>query len=141
MSPRRRKRRGEKPPALLSFDHGQLVAEVDTGDNPRVRPCPFCRATKGNPCTTPRGNRMSDYHDSRKNPSEAQPSTPYKDPCEGKKRFSSYDEAGLALVDSKIDQALYPARNGNRHEQRVYYCGNCNGFHLTSRPDRQGTTR
>jgi len=52
--------------------------------------------------------------------------------CTGKARFSSYDEAQLALVDAKIKRAF--GRSQKRREERSYYCGNCNGFHLTSQP-------
>lgn len=56
-----------------------------------------------------------------------------RDPCRGKVRFASWDAAQLALVNAKIARALRrkPTKRG---EQRAYYCGNCNGFHLTSRP-------
>jgi hypothetical protein len=54
--------------------------------------------------------------------------------CDGKHRFSSYDEAQLALVDAKIKRAL--GRSQKRREERSYYCGNCFGFHLTSQVGR-----
>lgn len=68
VSRRRRKHRGERPPALLGFDHGQLTAEPDTADNPLTRPCPHCHASPGNPCIRlgRLGGRMTGYHDSRK---------------------------------------------------------------------------
>lgn len=58
-----------------------------------------------------------------------------KHPCRGKTRYASYDEAALILVDAKIDRALHKPHAQRRREQRAYYCGNCNGFHLTSTPE------
>ncbi len=58
-----------------------------------------------------------------------------KHPCRGKRRYGSYDEAALVLVDAKIRRAFRPQRAARRHEVRVYWCGDCNGFHLTSLPD------
>jgi len=49
-----------------------------------------------------------------------------------KRRFASWDEAGLVLVDAKIERVLRGKQR--RREERVYYCGNCEGFHLTSQP-------
>lgn len=61
-------------------------------------------------------------------------SRPAKAPgCTNKVRFSSYDEAQLALVDAKIKRAF--GRSQKRREERSYWCGSCNGFHLTSKPD------
>jgi hypothetical protein len=57
--------------------------------------------------------------------------------CTGKARFSSYDEAQLALVDAKIKRAF--GRSQKCREERSYYCGNCFGFHLTSQPERQAS--
>jgi hypothetical protein len=57
--------------------------------------------------------------------------------CTNKRRFGSYDEAQLALVDAKIKRAF--GRSQKRREERSYYCGNCNGFHLTSQPERQAS--
>ncbi|MFL6141594.1 MAG: hypothetical protein ACJ72N_06965 [Labedaea sp.] len=69
VSPRRRKWRGARPAALITFDHGQLVDQPDPADNPILRPCTHCRAAPGNPCTRPgrRGARVpiTGYHDSR----------------------------------------------------------------------------
>jgi hypothetical protein len=50
--------------------------------------------------------------------------------CSSKRRFGSYDEAQLALVDAKIQRSLRGKQG--RREERSYWCGNCNGFHLTS---------
>lgn len=50
--------------------------------------------------------------------------------CRGKRRFGSYDEAQLALVDAKIKRAF--GRSQKRREVRSYWCGACKGFHLTS---------
>lgn len=58
-----------------------------------------------------------------------------KHPCHRKTRYASYDEAALALVDAKIRRALRLRHHQKRREQRVYYCGNCNGHHLTSAPE------
>lgn len=55
-------------------------------------------------------------------------------PCKGKARYGSYDEAALVLVDAKIKRSL--RNNRRRREQGIYYCGDCNGFHLTSSPQR-----
>lgn len=52
--------------------------------------------------------------------------------CAPKVRYASYDEAALVLVDCKIRAALKGKQH--RREQWVYYCGECNGFHLTSKP-------
>lgn len=58
-----------------------------------------------------------------------------KHPCHGKVRYGSYDEAGLALVDCKIRASLHGNRNKQkRREQRQYWCGDCDGFHLSSSP-------
>jgi hypothetical protein len=57
------------------------------------------------------------------------------DGCTGKARYASYDEAGLALVEAKIGAAL--RANRRRREQRIYWCGSCNGFHLTSRSEQR----
>jgi hypothetical protein len=58
-----------------------------------------------------------------------------KHPCQGKVRYASYDEAGLALVNAKIRRAFGRAGWQKRREERVYYCGDCNGFHLSSLPE------
>lgn len=55
--------------------------------------------------------------------------------CAPKQRYASYDEAALVLVDCKIRHAF--RRNQKRREVRVYYCHECNGFHLTSNEDRR----
>lgn len=49
--------------------------------------------------------------------------------CNGKVRFASWDEAGLALVDRKIKRAL--RGRAKCMEQEIKYCGLCHGFHLT----------
>jgi len=56
------------------------------------------------------------------------------DGCAGKRRYASYDEAALVLVDAKIQASLRGLQW--RRERRVYWCGICNGHHLTSRPTR-----
>ena len=48
--------------------------------------------------------------------------------------FDSWDEAQLAVTDSKISRFLH--RNKKRREVRVYICGLCQRWHLTSTPDR-----
>lgn len=53
-----------------------------------------------------------------------------KHPCQGKRRFGSYDEAALVVVNAKIQRSLRGSRK--RREERVYWCGDCNGFHVTS---------
>lgn len=57
-----------------------------------------------------------------------------KHPCRGKVRYGSYDEAALVVVNAKIKRAFRGHHHQRRHEERAYYCGDCNGFHLTSRP-------
>lgn len=57
-----------------------------------------------------------------------------KDGCRDKVRFGSYDEAQLALVDAKIKRVLRGKQK--RREERSYWCGGCNGFHLTSMASR-----
>lgn len=47
-------------------DGGVQLGEVR--DNPRLRPCPWCHAKPGQPCTVPIRTRritMTDYHDAR----------------------------------------------------------------------------
>lgn len=58
-----------------------------------------------------------------------------KRPCHTKIRYNSYDEAALILVDCKIRRQLRGRQH--RREESVYYCGECNGFHLTSRAARR----
>lgn len=53
-----------------------------------------------------------------------------------KKRFRSYDEAALALVDAKIARMKWP-NNTKRREMRIYWCGECVAHHLTSKPERR----
>lgn len=55
-----------------------------------------------------------------------------KHPCKGKVRYASADEAGLVLVNAKIARSLHGRLR--RRELAVYYCGDCVGFHLTSKP-------
>lgn len=53
----------------------------------------------------------------------------------GKRRFRDEYEAGKRLKFS-IARA---ERNGYKSPQRYYYHAECNGFHLTSQPDREET--
>ncbi len=55
--------------------------------------------------------------------------------CAPKVRYASYDEAALVLVDCKIRASL--KHRAHRREDHVYYCGECNGFHLSSIPARE----
>ncbi len=52
----------------------------------------------------------------------------------GKVRYATEAYARAQLVG-----AIMAANRGNakRHEQRVYPCPQCNGFHLTSKPNRK----
>lgn len=49
----------------------------------------------------------------------------------GKKKYGSYDEAQLIIVDAKIARSLYG--DTGRAEQRSYYCSTCEAWHTTSR--------
>jgi hypothetical protein len=53
----------------------------------------------------------------------------------GKVRFGTAGAAGQALVEAKIRAALRSSTR--RRECRYYRCDLCDGYHLTSRPDRQ----
>lgn len=52
----------------------------------------------------------------------------------GKIRYATEQYARAQLVG-----AIMAANRGNakRHEQRVYPCPLCHGFHLTSKPERK----
>ena len=52
----------------------------------------------------------------------------------GKLRYGTEQKAQMALTDAKIRRALGQARR--RHEERVYHCQTCSGFHLTSLPEQ-----
>lgn len=75
----------------------------------------------------------------RRRPGALDPDVAFHDPkpkgsCPGgsKDRFATEHEAGLALVNCKIDRTLH--RNTKRQEQRIYACKECWGWHLTSQP-------
>ncbi|GAB3670473.1 hypothetical protein GCM10027597_01800 [Saccharopolyspora tripterygii] len=51
-----------------------------------------------------------------------------------KRRYPTRGVAEAELLDCRIKRALHPDNNGNRHEQRVYACRRCQGWHLTSQP-------
>lgn len=70
---RRARHRGERVGGLFGFEDGQPTTEVDElPDNPRARPCRWCRAEPGEPCTRParHGRRIpiANYHDTRHHP-------------------------------------------------------------------------
>jgi hypothetical protein len=71
---RRARHRGERIPGLFGFEDGRPTEQLDeVPDNPRARPCPFCRAKPQEPCTagTRHGRiKLDGYHDSRKQPQE-----------------------------------------------------------------------
>ena len=65
--------------------------------------------------------------------------TKLKGRCQsGKIRYRDHDEAIKALhrTQSMAVIALEMTGNTSRAEKRTYYCGQCNGFHLTSKPLR-----
>lgn len=69
---RRARHRGERLPALFGFDHGTPTDQLDeVPDNPRTRPCSWCHAEPGEPCTRS-GRRgriaLAGYHDARAQP-------------------------------------------------------------------------
>lgn len=74
---RRARHRGARLPALFGFDAGEPTTEVDeVPDNPRLRPCGFCSAQIGEPCTrrTRHGRiPITGYHDSRQHPATQEP--------------------------------------------------------------------
>lgn len=49
-----------------------------------------------------------------------------------KRKYSKFD-AMLALAQSDMKQKLYDTHT-KRQECRMYWCGKCNGYHLTSKP-------
>lgn len=70
---RRARHRGERTPGLFGFADGQPTTEVDeVPDNPRLRPCSWCGAHIGDPCTRRgRGGTripLANYHDTRQHP-------------------------------------------------------------------------
>lgn len=72
--PKRRGRDGRY--GLFDNQPGTNDAPAEIHDNPLTRPCPHCKATTRQPCTTPgpRGTRtrMTAFHPSRRhNPSTA----------------------------------------------------------------------
>lgn len=50
----------------------------------------------------------------------------------GKCRIASEQEAQMILTEAKIRATLHGRRH--RREKRIYYCWECFGFHLTSKP-------
>ncbi len=63
--------------------------------------------------------------------------TKLKGRCQsGKIRYRDHEEAIKALhrTQSLALIALEVTGSTSRAEKRTYYCGMCNGFHLTSRP-------
>ena len=57
-------------------------------------------------------------------------------PCRLKVTYHSWDEAHLMLVDCRIKAALRGSTK--RRERRAYYCGEHNGWHLTSQQTERG---
>lgn len=53
----------------------------------------------------------------------------------GKQRYLSEPSAYLALLAT---QNLRARQSAEKVEQRVYLCSLCNGWHMTSKPDRKG---
>jgi hypothetical protein len=53
----------------------------------------------------------------------------------GKQRYLSEAAAYLALLAA---QNLRAGQDAEKVEQRVYLCKLCNGWHMTSKPDRKG---
>lgn len=53
-----------------------------------------------------------------------------------KRRYATYDEAAMVLVNAKIERAFRRRHWAKRREERVYFCHACLGFHLTSQPPR-----
>lgn len=56
----------------------------------------------------------------------------------GKRRFPDHKAAVVALNNAATSRNLAEDkdRRSSRMECRSYYCEDCNGFHLTSQPDR-----
>lgn len=72
---RRPRHRGARLPGLFGFEDGTPTAQLDeVPDNPRLRPCTWCHADTGEPCTrrSRNGRRIPihGYHDTRKSPQE-----------------------------------------------------------------------
>lgn len=65
---------------------------------------------------------------------EDNPPARKSDGCTGTARYGSWDEAQLVLVDARISSSL--KGSARRREQRSYYCRICDGWHLTSKPNR-----
>lgn len=83
--------------------------------------CKCCKRTKGN------GHKLScDY---LKNPG-LYPKGPEYVNCK-KRRFDTEVEAEEALA------SCWRKRRGTRVETRYYDCPDCNGYHLTSKPERK----
>lgn len=57
--------------------------------------------------------------------------------CEftGQIRYPTWDEAAMAATNAKIAAAL--RGHQHRREDHAEYCGQCFGFHVTTRRDRR----